>query len=190
MLIGLVGRKGSGKDTVGAYLVKEHEFERKAFADLLKKSVSELFDIPYHEIEKYKNDDAAMVTLSIKDGLIRKLSFREFLQFYGTESHRDVFGGDFWVDHVLPFEGFYAGRNIVFTDCRFREEADRIRALNGFIVKINKRRALSEQDPHRSEVQADMGHIEYRIENNGTIEELFEEIENMLMHLAMKRSEL
>lgn len=190
MLIGLVGKKGSGKDTVGAYLVKGHSFERKAFADLLKKSVAELFDIPYHEIEKYKNDNSAIITLSMEDGLVRKLTFREFLQYYGTESHRDVFGEDFWVDYLLPFDGFYAGRNIVITDCRYKSEADRIRALGGFVVKIEKPTPLSAQDHHRSEVQADVGHIEYRIHNDGTIDELFTETERMLDYLAMKRAEL
>ena len=57
MILGLNGLKGSGKDTVGAHLIKEHGFERRSFADPLKKSVAALLDIPYHEIDKWKNED-------------------------------------------------------------------------------------------------------------------------------------
>ena len=190
MIIGLVGKKGSGKDTVGAYLVKQHSFERKAFADLLKKSVAALFDIPYHEIEKYKSDNTAHIMLTANGQVIRDLSFRQFLQYYGTESHRDVFGSDFWVDYLLPPTGFYAGRKIVLTDCRFKSEAERIRMLGGFIVGIEKRISLVDQDHHSSEVQSNIGPVEYRIENNGTMDELFTETEKMLTHLATRRAKL
>ena len=36
VLIGLVGRKGVGKDTFADYLVKNHQFEKHAFAEPLK----------------------------------------------------------------------------------------------------------------------------------------------------------
>src|SRR5215467_4376192 len=141
MILGLCGLKQSGKDTIAAYLVKEHGFERKAFADPLKRSVAALFDIPFSEIDKLKMDDSILVGVGrhgeeeydqwIQHIGFHAITFRELLQRYGTEAHRDVFGNCFWVDLTLPVQGFYPGRAIVVTDVRFREEAERVKFLGG-----------------------------------------------------------
>lgn len=185
MIIGLCGMKGSGKDTVAAYLVKEHGFERRAFADSLKKSVAALFNIPYHEIDKYKNDPYLCVKIVHRDvtfGGEVSMSFRNFLQRYGTESHRHVFGENFWVDYCLPLDGFYTGRKIVITDVRFINEARRVRMFNGAIAEISNPRVPLDKDHHSSEVidfQTD-----YVLFNDSTIEDLNVRIETMLENLA------
>lgn len=199
MIIGLCGEKGSGKDTVAAYLIKEHGFERRAFADPMKKSVAALLDIPYHEIDNFKNDDTVFVTTGYKNfnvkqvaghgpnapyeadamwSPIRELTFREFLQRFGTESHRDVFGEDFWLDQTLPVGGYYSGRAIVVTDVRFENEVRRIQDLGGHVVRV-MRPGLVSQDPHRSEAPSLLS-VNYRLINDGTIEELSGHIEHML----------
>src|SRR5215467_14474429 len=130
VILGLSGAKGSGKDTVAAYLVKEHGFERKAFADPLKKSVAALFDIPFASIDQFKNNDAMLVTIEHRSNPSlhqTDMTFRTLLQRYGTEAHRDVFGEDFWLDYTLPVRGYYPGRAIVVTDVRFENEANRVR---------------------------------------------------------------
>ena len=40
MIVGFSGFRGSGKDTVAAYLVKEHGFERKCVCRSLKRSIA------------------------------------------------------------------------------------------------------------------------------------------------------
>lgn len=205
MIIGLTGLKGSGKDTVGAYLVKNHNFERRSFAEPLKRSFAALFDIPMWEIENWKNDDSVFVTVGNKnnnpEGLIknftlpngtdfvrpdhmwspiRELSFREALQRYGTESHRDVFGENFWVDQALPVEGFYDGRAIVVTDVRFQSEAQRIDELGGCIIKIIRPETQVQSDLHVSEVEQFNIKADYQITNNGTIDDLYSAIQEIL----------
>jgi len=190
MIIGLSGQKQSGKDTVAAYLVKEHGFERKAFADPLKQSVAALFGIPFSYIDKLKMDDVLVGIGRIGqpeydqwiqyDGEVSKgLTFREFLQRYGTEAHRDIFGQDFWLDYTLPVQGFYPGRAIVVTDVRFANEAARVRELGGLVVRVI--RGLSDQDQHRSEV-IDFD-WDYIIDNDGSFHELYGHVEDMLCHL-------
>jgi len=192
MIIGLSGQKGSGKDTVAAYLVKEHGFERKAFADPLKQSIAALFDIPFSYVDKLKNDDILIGIGRIGqpeydqwiqyDGEISKgLTFREFLQRYGTEAHRDVFGKDFWLDYTLPVQGFYPGRAIVVTDVRFSNEAIRVRELGGMVVRVTRNSALDEQNQHRSEVM-DFD-WDYLIENDGNFGDLYMNVEDMLCHM-------
>ena len=176
MIIGLSGFKGSGKDTVAAYLMKEHEFERKAFADPLKESVAALFDIPFSEVDKLKNSDSA-VTLDI-DNRYHSVSFRQFLQRYGTESHRGVFGEDFWLEYTLPSNGSYYGRKIVVTDVRFENEATRIKELGGQIWFINRTTDRSSFDPHASE-NLDFS-TDLMVPNDGTLDDLYANIEEAL----------
>jgi len=178
MIIGLAGQKGSGKDTIAAYLVKKYGFQRRAFADPLKKSVAELLDIPFHEVDKYKNDAEATISVNINGNqLVSIFTMREFLQRYGTESHRNVFGEDFWLEHCLPMNGFYAGKKIVITDLRFANEARRVKFFNGIVVKIN-RNFTDAQSSHPSE-NIDV-FPDYMIDNDGTIDDLFLDVEELL----------
>jgi hypothetical protein len=188
MILGLSGLKGSGKDTVAAYLVKTHGFERKAFADPMKKSIAALFDIPFSEIDKFKNDDTCEVALGYNftqesyEAWTKVLSFREFLQRYGTESHREIFGKDFWVDQTLPVQGYYPGRAIVVTDVRFANEAARVNELGGFNIRVVRDRSSSSEDNHVSE-QQDF-EFDFKIYNDGDLEELYDNIETVLVFIG------
>jgi hypothetical protein len=186
MIIGLAGFKGSGKDTVAAYLIKEHGFERKAFADPLKRSVAALFDIPFADVDKLKNDNDIRVAIGRYKGggetdypfNYGSQSFREVLQRYGTEAHRDVFGQDFWLDYTLPVQGFYPGRAIVVTDVRFKNEAERVRELGGFLWFIDRPLVFPDHDLHASELFP--FEVDANISNMGTLEELYERVEQAL----------
>ena len=178
MIIGLSGEKESGKDTVAAYLVKNYEFERKAFADPLKRSVANLFEIPFKDVDTLKNDKRAKVTLSTYPGYTVEMSFRGFLQRYGTEAHRDTFDENFWANLTLPSGGYYPGRNIVITDVRFANEAERVKSVGGTLVRIYRSMVLR-GDPHPSEQFAfEVDHIIY---NNGTLDQLWPKVEDMLV---------
>lgn len=186
MIIGLAGKKNSGKDTVAGYLMKRYNFERRAFADPLKKSVAALFDMPFSDVDRLKNDPEAFVGIVVHRGMptqssqikeMHDMTFRAFLQRYGTEAHRQVFGDGFWVDETLPVSGFYKGRAIVVTDCRFDNEADRIRELGGTVVLI-ERPGLVEQDQHSSEL-IDFSY-NYKLINDSTVEDLYAKVDQLL----------
>jgi dephospho-CoA kinase len=210
MIIGLAGQKESGKDTVAAYLVKKYRFERRAFADPLKRSVAALLEIPFHEVDQFKLDEHVFVSVGYKNQAlpivhevirdyktggerlgkqispnamwspIREMTFRQFLQHYGTESHRDVFGVDFWLDHTLPVNGYYPGRNIAITDVRFDNEAERIKRVEGYVIEIKRPNLKS--DTHVSE-QIDFD-TDYVLYNDGTLDDLWSKIEDMLSWAA------
>jgi len=185
MIIGLAGLKNSGKDTVAAYLVKQHRFERKAFADPLKRSVAALFDIPFTMVDQLKNDSNAEVVLRVHHKDVHgafsshhDMTFRTFLQRYGTEAHRDVFDQDFWLDYTLPVRGYYPGRAICVTDVRFPNEANRVRELGGELWMILRQSMELIPDTHASE-QFGFDCDKY-IDNNGTIEDLYARVEEAL----------
>jgi hypothetical protein len=187
MIIGLSGYKNAGKDTVAAYLIKHYGYERRAFADPLKKSVAGLFDIPFSLVDKLKNEHTAVVTISGPYGAVvggKQFTFREFLQRYGTEAHRDVpeMGHDFWVDLLMPVRGYYAERNIVVSDVRFRNEAERIHHLNGIIIVVS-RAGIESQDQHRSETEGLEIEPDATIFNSGSIVDLYQEVDIMIERL-------
>jgi len=178
MIIGLTGAAGSGKDTVGAFLIKEYKFERRAFADPLKRSVAALFDIPFSQVDELKNTGATVQLSDIKAGQRGTFTWREFLQRYGTEAHRDIFEQDFWLDATLPVGPFYGGRAIVVTDVRFANEVERIKMLGGHVIRIS--RPPFERLPHRSEQELLLMQVDYDIVNDGTIEELYEKVDEVI----------
>lgn len=177
MIVGLVGKKSSGKDTVGWILVEEHGFVRHSFADPLKESAAALFDVPVGTWDASKNDTTALVTLTYAAGDIGvAMTVREFLQRYGTEAHRDVFGPTFWTD--VAEERIVAEQNkpgggspIVFTDCRFPEEAALVREYGGIIVRV-VRPSAEVGDTHASEVVQESIEANFELWNNGTVDDL------------------
>lgn len=109
-----------------------------------------------------------------------RITGRQALQRYGTEGHRDVFDDNFWVDALLPtdavydenenetgprwpwnFVGFSVSSflqdsqppDVAFvTDCRFPNEAQRIRELDGKVWALMPVGwPEREQDGHASE---------------------------------------
>jgi hypothetical protein len=151
MIIGFGGALGSGKDTAGRRLAQMVDMPsvQISFAAKLKASVAALFDVPVGDFDRWKNDPSVKVFVS--DGeyvayeddenhltgplVIREFNWRQILQRYGTESHRDVFGQDFWVDQALnaatdPDVLYYV------TDVRFDNEVDGVVRRGGPVVQV------------------------------------------------------
>jgi hypothetical protein len=160
MLIGINGFKGAGKDTVGDILVKHYGFTKLSFAAKLKQSVAALFDIPLEDVDRYKNLDASVVVMG------KSMSFRVFLQRYGTESHREVFGDTFWVEQLLPIPHW--SKKYVITDARFENELRAVREYDGYNVQVV--RPGIEGDGHASEVAPHAKLIDYVITNEEPLE--------------------
>lgn len=187
MIIGLNGRKQAGKDTVGAYLVRHYGFERRAFADLLKKSMAGLFDIPVGELEILKNQPEIELRTTYcgtyaPQGPLIRFNFRQLLQRYGEEAHRIVLDPDIWVNYTLPEKDHYDKNNIVLTDVRYRNEAERVQKLGGFVVYID--RNTGEQDSHGSEQPLPVNLVDYMLNNNGSFDDLYLNIKAMVQHLS------
>lgn len=133
ILIGLSGKRGSGKSTVGGYIKdwaqqNGQKAELQGFADRLKLSFARIW-VPDATLEEalafcdtIKNigsvkHDTILPTNSLFDrfGVKNVVSGREALQHYGTEAHRNVFGSSFWVDQLLPTGGGDNGEHIRWT---------------------------------------------------------------------------
>ena len=208
MLIGINGFKGAGKDTVAAYLVKNHGFTRLAFADLLKLSVATLFNIPIDWIDTYKDEPNCYVAIGFKNdpapsfnqiegqpskmwSPMTEMTLREFLKRYGTESHRDVFGDDFWIEQLFKERmgsEWHRGSRYCVSDARFENELRFIRDLDGFNVRVMRPGLTA--DEHRSEQIPSPDLIFTTIDNSGDFHHLEEEVSIALNKIIWDAKEL
>lgn len=179
-VIGLNGKKGSGKDTAGSYLVDRYGYARLSFAGPLKESAAAVFDIDPALFETLKNDKFACVLFyPNKDDCVR-LTVREYLQRYGTEAHRDVFGQSFWTDILLARITAEPETKFVITDARFENECWALRQAGGIIVEI-VREGTDDADAHASEAELPRDLVDYRLYNDGTIEDMYAKFDLFLV---------
>ena len=184
MIIGLNGRLKSGKDTTFSIIQNLYPHaERVSFADKLKDSAAASLNLPRDLMEELKNEeDIKLVFAFPVEGYDRlysrvshyEMNIREYLQRYGTESHREVFGTDFWVDMALPLDIEHSDRLLVVTDVRFPNEAIRVLDLGGQIWKIERETATAHSD-HPSEQDLDKW-VDVFVDNTGSLDELQEKL--------------
>lgn len=192
-IIGINGRLHSGKDTAFE-LIEKYALgvaKREGFADRMKLSGVRALGFDPASIEEalvIANDLKENSSVAIVDGAVGKItsqiSGREFWQFYGTESHRNVFGVDFWVDALLPspkneveclgWEVGYPNTSVVvITDVRFPNEAQRILDLDGEVWHLDADERLGPlpSDAHVSEHGLPFDLVTMVVDNNGTVED-------------------
>lgn len=190
MLIGLNGKARAGKDTACQFILDWAEentlsARRDAFADRLKLSAARALGY---------TEEAAIAAMDVlkENGLIiinldgyddGEITGREYLQWYGTEAHREIFDEDFWVDAVLPKDNpnqlslfaktdeVFRGEIVVITDVRFPNEAGRIKSLGGEVWQII-RPGDAKEDGHASEQTLLPELIDHVIINDSTLDHL------------------
>lgn len=191
-VIGLTGKAGAGKDTAAAMALEWCKdrlivAKRMAFADPLKRSAAAALGFPTGGMTGHHVSEAVEFCNRIKQPDVRfvvyvgeghddeyiELTGRRFLQLYGTEAHRDVFGADFWVEvterMLAELEGFV---DVVFlTDPRFQNEADMIHRHGGEVWEV-VRPGLEAVEAHASEAGLPEGAIEFQINNAGSLDDL------------------
>jgi len=165
MIIGLIGKKQSGKTTLMKSLLSTRfadKFLYINFKDALVGEIKENFRELLTEISKiYKKP--IDVLFDEKPPLIRAL-----LQNYGTDVRRKD-DNDYWVNKtVVGANDVFS--DIIFGDIRFLNEAKAVKNIGGTLIKIE--RDTGQYDSHISETELDNIIADYVIQNNGTIEEM------------------
>lgn len=130
IIVGLMGKMGSGKDTVAGRLVARHGFTRLAFADEMRKELAEEYDVPF---ELFTDRALKEVRCEALGGR----SPREVMREHGGW-RRDVFGEDYWVNKIAAIihassaaEGRY-----VISDVRLPNEYDWIASEEGILFRV------------------------------------------------------
>ena len=217
-IIVISGLKNSGKDTVAdmlqyclsvpepfrKYWMYRHyryafnsTYEKVAFADSLKDTLSVLFGIPVEKFyerdvkehfyikgleitdtpDNILDEDSFIKMLNKKDFSFLKTHFitiRQLLQCFGTEIVRGLFGNAFWAERAMK----HNFDKMIITDLRFKVELEAVRKRNGLGLYIDNPNCIPEQHASESEVleMKDNHDFDFIIENNGTLEDLFNKI--------------
>lgn len=134
-IIGLTGRKRTGKDTTADRLVVAHGFERVAFADALKAAAYDMNPL-------IGDDGLRLADLVDSVGWEAAKSFtevRRFLQEFGVAMRHHV-RSTVWTDvvHDRLVRARYANERVVVTDVRFPNEARLIDKFGGIVIRIQR----------------------------------------------------
>jgi hypothetical protein len=166
-LIGLTGRKRSGKDTFAARLVDAHGYTRLAFADALREAALALDPI----IEMHWFGEVRLSEVVERDGWEQAKAepeVRRTLQRFGVGIRK--LDPDFWLRVVAERAEWISGP-VVVTDVRFTNEADWIEREEGHLVRI-ERPGLDTSDTHESETALDDRETRFRVVNDHNVEQL------------------
>ena len=159
MIIGINGKIGAGKDTVGEIIQKlcltntNQSSEIKKFAGKLKQIASILTGIP---VENFEDQEFKKLDMSPEWGM----TYREFLQKLGTEAMRNGLHTNVWVNALFADynltpdksinESFkeqlltgkskihYKLPNWIITDMRFPNELKAVKDRGGITIRVNK----------------------------------------------------
>jgi len=176
-LIGICGRKRHGKDTLGDYLVQHYGYTKIGFADALKEACRCIFGF---------NDDQLYGDLKEVNDEFWGASPRKVLQYIGTDLFRfkiaeilPQVNDEIWIKVVENKILQNPDKKYVITDVRFENELAFIKRLNGLSIKV-QRSTLKATDDHISESFIDQLLTDCVIKNNGTLEQLYEKLNNIL----------
>ena len=175
-LNGIHGKARTGKDTAARYLVENHGFLRRAFADPLKLAAQQMFGLS--EDETWSEE--------IKDVVIPYWgrSPRNLFQLLGTEGGRNVFGEDLWTQVWGKFYMEHREHmHIVVPDVRFDNEADLIRSLVGQIIILTSNRATTLSNTaqkHASEAGIKPSSEDIPLDNSKTYQALYARLDQII----------
>jgi len=178
-VVGIIGKAGSGKDTVGDYLKKKYEFTGLALADTLKRVVQEMFVIPDDVMHDRVKREKPLPDMP--DWSVRKL-----LQFVGTELIRNHIDDAAWTKSLI--KRYPKTGNIVVTDVRFPNEISDIRELSGcpvFFIRVTRPGYVGTDvgiKNHASEIHELEG--DFTIVNSTTIEDIHERVDEVMTEIG------
>jgi len=205
ILIALHGDPGSGKDSIGDYLVREHGFVRLAFADRLKQMCEALDPVVTYEVDRQTIAEFADYTdlnfeeMKLSVPTLRPVRLLEAVGRYGwdeakrkypevrrtqqrlaTEVVRDMIDPMYWVDYIE--KQFETSASIVITDLRFPNEARLVTSWIGEIWWVTRK-----DNPYPS-LGANAAHVSEQwhpekfvpIANDGDLEDLYVQVEMIL----------
>ena len=181
MIIGISGTAGSGKDTAAKMLevlyanpdISYEDFVNKRyknfadiqivhFADSLKETAQVLFRIGEWETNTQEGKKTTINWIG--------KAVRELLQGIG-QGLRDAIDFDIWVK--ILFANTEGWSNYIIADVRYPNEIKAIKERNGILLRIDRKGAGAGN--HSSETALDdYKEWDVHIENNGSIEDLFE----------------
>jgi hypothetical protein len=201
MIFSISGFIGSGKDTIADFLVNSHGFRRESWASSLKDAVSSVFGWDRILLEGKTSESRKWREIPDEwwsNRLNMEITPRKILQEWGTDVCREAFHDEIWVAS-LENKLRKTTDNIVISDSRFPNEIESVKRLNGITLRVNRGKdpdwvqeylvsgrtydfLMKYKNVHSSEFASLDCEYDHVIENNGTIDELYKQINDLLRY--------
>lgn len=201
MIVGVCGLIGSGKDTIADYLVNVHGFRRDSFASSLKDAISAVFGWDRDMIEgrtRSSREWREQIDPWWSERLGQPITPRLMLQIWGTEVCRNGFHDDIWIAS-LENKLRQSQDDVVISDCRFPNEVEAIHRAGGCVIRVvrgadpewfdaavehfRSGTALPVDMPHASEWAWAGTNFDQTINNNASMDDLYQQITDLLRDL-------
>jgi energy-coupling factor transporter ATP-binding protein EcfA2 len=163
MIIGLCGKKGSGKSTVGKILNENYGYEQISFATPIKDMLKAM----------------GLRDTEINDPVFKEIVLDEFgqsprqlMQSLGTAWGRETVKNTIWIEALK--KRLDPSVNYVIDDVRFDNEARFIQEHGGSVILVNRQKA-SADDEHISEAGLTEHLVDGIINNERGFKELEEQ---------------
>lgn len=208
MIIGVCGLIGAGKDTIADYLVNIHGFRRDSFAATLKDACAAVFGWDRDMLEgrtKSSREWRERPDEWWSQRLGRTITPRLVLQEWGTEVCRRGFHDDIWIAS-LENKIRNSKDDVVISDCRFPNEIAAIRRAGGTVIRVVRGAdpewfaaarehfvngaALPSNMPHASEWSWAGTDFDRVLDNNGTMDQLYEQLNRLFQDHRAARADL
>lgn len=152
-IIGIVGFQGSGKDTVGNFLIDDYGYTKDSFAASLKDATAAIFGWDRTLLEgttaesrqwREQPDVWWETRLDWPTHAGRHISERftprAALQLMGTDVLRLNFCNELWIHSLSKRLEMRRtlGEDVVITDCRFPNEIRAIKDAGGIVIRVKR----------------------------------------------------
>jgi hypothetical protein len=159
MIVGLCGKKRSGKDEVGRYLNFKYGFNSIALAQPIVDNTASILKCSVEDIHNWKTINEIVLpngsNICIRD-IYRNVGMLMRSHDVDQFTHRV---------ETLILQNNY--KNVVVTDIRFQNEIDWLTANGGILVHVENINQPKNEDTHVTENSIDYSTAAYKIVNNG-----------------------
>lgn len=159
IILGIAGRKRSGKSTAGTLAADTFNFIQINFADPIRAAACSLFDYTPEQLETHKHDVHPLIGISP----------RKFMQMMGTEFGRNMIDQDLWLKSVKNKIMNRRQYDIAICDVRYPNEADFVHRMGGKVLHITRPDMQDSAETHSSETEVDSLPADFRLTNDADL---------------------
>lgn len=185
-VVGVCGYKRSGKDSIADRLCEKAGYHKMRLSDPLKNICKTLFGFSSEQLES-----------DLKEVVDERWNAtpRHIMQFVGTEIMQfkmqeisDKFNRQFWITKLIQDmeKDSHKWQRVVIPDIRFKHEHDLLKQIFGdryVLVKVilADHELNKQDDKHVSETEWESLHHDYLVQNNGTLQELYKKVDELVV---------
>lgn len=182
LIVMLSGWAGSGKDTAASILVKQHGFERVAFADALKIDAAQRSGLPLHIFHSAAKDEPLQTPCPTFPDAKTPRDILLQLALQMRAENPDIYA-DSIICHIVESA---KEQQFVVSDWRYRREAARIQEMlpNARILRVHILRTGINQSSDPSEHDLDNEPMDLIIENKYGLDYLQTQIDTKIVYYS------